>query len=212
MNKKLTMIIGFFILGIVFCLTYTSNDIIEGFNNKECPNILIQDGNKIYLKNTKLAEIPGVNPIQFNNLNEYTEFTKWQRSQGINCPVLYLQKTYNAQSDEVYKIRPNINEPQGGLNPNNPHYEIANREGKLYETSLLTDSNRNDNPYNKNNYPSFDQDNQYIGLEVPIDKITQKNKLVSDNPMDKNWGGPKVTKRAIKSGKYKENEVSIYIP
>ena len=30
--------------------------------------------------------------------------------------------------------------------------------------------------------------------------------------MDPNWGGPKVTKQAVKRGKYKENEVSIYIP
>ena len=35
MNKKLTMIIGFFILGIIFCLTYTSNDIKEGFSNNK---------------------------------------------------------------------------------------------------------------------------------------------------------------------------------
>ena len=65
---------------------------MSGITGPRCPNLLIQKGCKIYLHNTKIAEVPGVNPIEFNNLEEYTQFIDWQRSQGIRCPVLYLQE------------------------------------------------------------------------------------------------------------------------
>jgi len=96
---------------------------IEGFSNKKhhrgnsCPDMLIQDGLKIYLYNSKLAKVPGVNPIKFNNLEEYVDFTKWQRDQHLRCPVLYLQRTFNTQGESIYKMRPSINDMQGGLPP-----------------------------------------------------------------------------------------------
>jgi len=43
----------------------------EGFGQSlttRCPNMLIEKDGKIYLYNTRLANVPGVNPIQFNNL------------------------------------------------------------------------------------------------------------------------------------------------
>ena len=56
----------------------------EGFrkvdSKKSCPDLLVQKGTKIYLYNTNRAEVPGVNPITFNNLEEYTEFLDWQKS------------------------------------------------------------------------------------------------------------------------------------
>jgi Ni,Fe-hydrogenase I cytochrome b subunit len=51
----------------------------EGFgetNKKECHNMLIEKDGKIYLYNSRLPNDPGVNPIQFDNLDEYTEFLK----------------------------------------------------------------------------------------------------------------------------------------
>lgn len=95
----------------------------EGFrtmpDNPRCPNLLVQKGSKIYLYNNKLSNVPGVNPIVFNNLEEYTEFLDWQRSQGIRCPVLYLQEVYDASGKRVCKARPCVMEPQGGLPPAN---------------------------------------------------------------------------------------------
>jgi hypothetical protein len=79
--------------------------------------MLIQKGAAFYLYNTKLAEVPGVNPVRFNNLEEYVEFLDWQRSQGIRCPVLYLQEVYDTQGNLTYKARPCVTEPQGGLPP-----------------------------------------------------------------------------------------------
>lgn len=93
----------------------------EGFrkvdSKKSCPDLLVQKGTKIYLYNTNRAEVPGVNPIAFNNLEEYTEFLDWQKSQGIYCPVLYLQEVYDASGKMVCKVRPCTSEPQGGLPP-----------------------------------------------------------------------------------------------
>lgn len=162
---------------------------------KHCPNILIQDGSGIYLKNNKLADIPGINPIRFNNLEEYTEFYNWQKSQGIDCPVLFLQKTYNAQSNPVFKFRPDIFNPEGGLNADN-------------NDQLLLDSNRNNPPYNKDSYPGFDPDNQYIGAVTPLDSVETSRA----NAMLPNWEGVKASEQEVKSGAFAENNVKIQIP
>jgi len=93
---------------------------------QNCPNLLIQKGSSIYLYNTRKQEVPGVNPIQFQNLEEYSEFMSWQKSQNISCPVLFLQQTYDPQGQEVYRARPDIMEPQGGINPAQPETRPAN--------------------------------------------------------------------------------------
>jgi hypothetical protein len=87
-------------------------------NGKGCPDILVQEGSKFYLYNSKVVKVPGVNPVVFNNLEDYVEFIEWQRSQNINCPVLFLQQTLDAQGNSVYKIRPSPTNLQGGLPPN----------------------------------------------------------------------------------------------
>ena len=106
-------------IGLYFYLKATGIEGFSPFNNK-CPDMLIQQGKKIYLYNSKVAKVPGINPIEFENLEDYVEFLDWQRSQGIRCPVLYLQQSYDAQGQEIYKIRPSITEPQGGLPPSQP--------------------------------------------------------------------------------------------
>lgn len=84
---------------------------------KRCPNLLIQKGTTLYLHNTNLAPVPGVNPIRFDNLEEYIEFIEWLRGQGIRCPILFLQHTINAQGESVYNIRPSPTDLNGGLCP-----------------------------------------------------------------------------------------------
>ena len=211
--KKMIVIIFIFLLGLYVSLNYTSK-MVEGMANPqyECPDIILKKGNKIFLKKSGKAEVPGVNPIEFNNLDQYVQFLKWQRSQNINCPVLYLEESYDAQGQRIYKMRPNMFYPQGGLNSYNPE-DPQTTMAPQYEESLLIDASRNDPPYNKNSYPGFDQQNQYIGLEVPLDKMfhQQEKNVKSDNPMDKNWGGVKYSERSVKSGKYKDDNVSVYV-
>lgn len=112
---QMTIIITVFLISMIFYLMYGNGTMREGFSNYRCPNVLIQKGKDYFLFNTKLAKIPGVNPLQFSSLEDYKEFMEWQRSQGINCPILYVQQSFDAQGNEVYKQRPNPLDLQGGL-------------------------------------------------------------------------------------------------
>ena len=74
--------------------------------NSSCPNILMKVDTKYYLFNSKLPRTKGVNPIEFNTLEDYTDFLKWQKTVGIKCPVLHVEKIYDAQGNRVFKLRP----------------------------------------------------------------------------------------------------------
>ena len=52
--------------------------------SKHCPNMLIEKDGRYALFNNDLAYVPGVNPIEFSSLDEYSEFLDWQKSQNIN--------------------------------------------------------------------------------------------------------------------------------
>ena len=195
MNSKLMITMFIFLLGLIFCLTYNNKYVMEGFKSKpRCANTLIQKGDKIELLNTNLAKIPGVNPLTFNNLEEYVEFTEWQRSQGINCPALYLQQQYNTQGElDIYQMNGNPTNPEYGKSQWAPSAPGETPPGQVMAPQqLLVDSNRNDDPYNTNTYPGFDAHNQYEGTYTPLDKIyteSEKNMPRSPNAMDTNWGG-----------------------
>ena len=219
-----------FLIGLYFYAKCSDPNYVEGLTNNNnnsksgirCPNLLIQKGSRFYLYNSKVAKVPGVNPVEFDNLEDYTEFLDWQRSQGIRCPVLYLQETYDAQGNPVYKARPSVSEPQAGLPPS-----IASSTGDIIQESTLGDSNalaypnptllvdatRNDPPYNKNSYPAYDETSYYIGTTTPLDvmDINQEKSKVSPNPMDPNWGGSEYTQDLVDKGYYKDNEVSLYV-
>ena len=204
------IVIIIFLLGLYICCTKNSFKFKEGMasgSQKRCPNVLIQKGKELFLFNNKLSKVPGVNPIKFNNLEEYTEFVKWQRNQGIRCPVLFLQHSYDAQGEPTYKVRPSPFDLGGGL----PE-EIPQGLSKPPENKLI-DAGRNDPPYNTGDFPAFDAMNQYIGEEVPLDKMfhaQQKPGQLSDNAMDTNWGGPMYSEQEVEKGKYSDNEVYIW--
>ena len=144
---KMFFYILIFITGFIFVLISEKKNLLEPFINNNCPNVLIKKNNNIYLYNSNLAKIPGRNPIIFRNLNEYTEYMNWERGQGIRCPILFLEKNYDTQGNVIYK------------------------ENNKNINSLLFDSNRSNPPYNKNLYPGYDKDNQYIGLKTPLDNM-----------------------------------------
>ena len=199
-----------FMIGLCFYLKCSDANYVEGLKNNienRCPNILIQHDKQFFLYNSKLAKIPGVNPIEFDNLEDYVEFLDWQRSQGIRCPVLYLQKTYDAQGTAVYKTRPSVTNLQGGLPPS-----ISSIPSKPNPT-LLVDATQNDPPYNKNSYPSFDPTSHYVGTTTPLDNINQQqeNMLYSPDPMDDNWGGIEYTQSLVDKGVYAGNEVALRV-
>ena len=195
MIKKCIIVI-IFLLGLLFCLKYSHSDLVEGFASKgQCPNLLVQKGKHLHLIYTNKARIPGVNPIKFNNLEEYIEFLDWQRAKGIHCPVLYFQETYDAQNNKGYRMLPHIVEKQGGL-PSVP---------RTASEQPLFDANRDDMPFNKNSYPAFDAQDQYVGAYTPLDKIFKSNDPVSANAMDTSWGGKKFTQNEILEGEFNED-------
>ena len=181
---------------------------IESMNNNEqnCPDMLIQKGTVLALYNTKQPIVDGQNPIQFGSLDDYIQYLEIQRKSGINCPVLYLQQENNAQGQDVYRMRPSPFDLQGGL-PSAPQHPVTQ----------VVDANRINAPYNANNYPGFDPQGQYIGIYTNIDQThdSTEQEIVSDNPMDKNWGGIKYTNQAVDSGKYADRQVTrpmLYTP
>jgi hypothetical protein len=212
MSPLLLIIVIIFLAGLFFCARHNNSLLIEGLTNnssndnkatKRCPNILVQVDSKFYLYNSRVAKVPGVNPIEFNNLEEYTEFLDWQKSQGIKCPVLYLQKTYDAQGEQVYKVRPSVSDLHGGLPPSPP----------FPNTTKLVDATHSDMPYNKQSYPSYDQTDYYVGTTTPLEMMNYEQQAsgVSPNPMDPNWGGADYTQKLVDAGYYAENEVAIRV-
>lgn len=194
---KLVLIIIAFIIGLVFCSTVTTKKLYEGFTTNNCPNLLIQKGNQLHLLNTEKAKVPGINPMVFNNLEEYVEFVNWQRKMGIKCPILYFQKTIDTQGNNGYRMLPDPLNKQPGISSHLP----ANTQRKM---RYLLDSNRNDLPYNNHQYAGFDQDDQRVGVNTPLDNVHVDAGLnLSDNAMDTNWGGVKHSRRSADSGKYK---------
>jgi hypothetical protein len=227
---KLIVIAIVFLLGLYFITqsnkveTFTSADIKIAEN---CSDVLIQKGAELFLYNSKRLDVPGVNPIKFANLEEYVEFTEWQRSQGILCPVLFLQHAYDAQNNDVYKARLSPTDLRGGvpdlsMNPRimpapssypvqgagaPPIYRDPKNAAGI--ESQLIDATRDGKPYNQNDYPGFDAHDLYIGLTTPLDKLfNEPLEKISANPMDTNWGGAEFTQSLVDTGYYKDNEVS----
>ena len=89
---------------------------IEPFTNEntnsKCPTHLINNGDKLLLYNPTLAKVPGVNPIQFNDLEDYTIYVEWQRANNLHCPVLQLEKVDNTH--DMYSIKSNENRNGNG--------------------------------------------------------------------------------------------------
>tara|TARA_Y100000996_G_scaffold414188_1_gene404368 strand:- start:108 stop:899 length:792 start_codon:yes stop_codon:yes gene_type:complete len=203
--KEQLIIMGF-IIGLIFCATYTNKSLTEGFNDRnrkaindefDCPNLLVRRGNKLMLLNNRKARIPGINPIFFDNLEDYVEFVNWQRSQNIKCPVLYFNEMQDAQGNTRYRMLNDPMDPQAGL----PSYNhVMATEVPLY------DSNMDHPPYNQNNYHGFDSTNQNLGRYTPLDKIFHSNSgIPSANAMDDNWVGVEASRRMVKSGKFNKD-------
>jgi hypothetical protein len=212
MSLLLILIIIVFLAGIYFVAMYGDPKSLEGLTTMtgeiRCPNMLIQKGSRFYLYNSNLAQVPGVNPVEFENLEDYVEFISWQHSQGIRCPVLYLQQTYDAQGQSVYKARPSVTEPQGGLPPAlSTNYPGAQTSGSGPGS---TDFNPNYAGSPTINQPTSDGD--LSNAAVLHGNEASENMLFSPNAMDDTWGGKRYTQQLVDAGYYEGNEVNLYVP
>lgn len=173
----------------------------NALQTNRCPNILVQHGSEIFLYNSKVEKVPGVNPIRFKSLEDYAEFMEWLRGRGIRCPVLFLQYSYNAQGQAVYKIRPSPADLQGGLSANVPYSPAP---AALVQ---MMDASRDNPPFNNQMYDGFDPLNFNMGDYTAHDAAFREKELTmkySDNPMDANWGGRQYTESVVASGAYIE--------
>ena len=172
MNKHVIFyifIVSLFVLGIIYAvkdfnkvLPYNS----EGFVSGRCPTTMIKQGDKILLYNPKYAKIPGVNPIVLDSLQEYKEYIKWQRESKLNCPILHLEKSYDTQGNEMLEIRHSFDDDvvqAGALNHRLPNIHATPKIGKLL------DAGQDVPPFNKNQYPGYDEKNRYVGIQSPLD-------------------------------------------
>lgn len=202
---KYILVITMFILGLYYIFNYNRLKHIEQFENinQRCPNLLIKKGEGYYLFNSRLANVPGVNPIRFDNLEDYVEFIEWQKSQGIKCPILYLQQTYNTQGEMVFKQHPSPTNLMGGLNE---YPSISSIHMPFKVLTNETDTNT----YNANEI--FALQSQDSILTVPKEHsfnsiYNDSSNIISANPMDYNWGGKKYTQSLVDEGYYDEDKV-----
>jgi hypothetical protein len=123
----------------------------------------------------------------------------WLQGRGIRCPVLFLQFSYDAQGQAVYKMRPSPTDLQGGLSPNTPYSPAP---AALVQ---MMDASRDNPPFNNQMYDGFDPLNFNMGDYTPQDAAFREKELTmkySDNPMDANWGGIRYSESAVASGIY----------
>jgi len=153
MNKRVLFVVFIlFLWGILFLVQRSQKPEIEPFVSANCATTLVKDGEYLFLYDPKKASVPGVNPIQLKGLEEYKQFIEWQRAISLKCPILHLEKVYNAQGEEMYEVRHNFLDPvEGGV----PH--------EAPEMSCKGDALTQNPPYNANQFPSFDKENQTQG-------------------------------------------------
>ena len=123
----------------------------------------------------------------------------WLQGRGIRCPILFLQFSYDAQGNAVYKMRPSPVDLQGGLSPNVPYSPAP---AALVQ---MMDASRDNPPFNNEMYSGFDPLNFNMGDYTTQDAEFRAKELTmkySDNPMDSNWGGKQFSESVVASGAY----------
>jgi hypothetical protein len=53
---------------------------------QQCPNVLLKKGNRLLLINTQKPTVDGINPMYFNNLDDYVAYAKQHNTiSGQTC-------------------------------------------------------------------------------------------------------------------------------
>ena len=205
---KLLIFTSFVILGLYYYInSYKYYEPLENNTNNSktsCPNMLIEKDGKYHLYNSKKKIAAGVNPITFNNLEDYSKFIEWQNNKNISCPILYLQYSTDAQNNELIQVKPSIFENDGGLPMKIKDLLIQDTDA---DNKILDATKDNNDVFNTNMFNGFDAQNQDIGLDTPLDKIFHQPGNKSVNPMDPHWGGKNYTLDAVNRGDFEDRYV-----
>lgn len=212
-NSKVNVLIitCFMVLGLYYYINsykyyepLENNTNTTNTSNTQCPNMLIEKDGKYHLFNSKKKVTIGVNPITFDNLEEYTKFVEWQNNKNISCPILYLQYSTDAQNNELIQVKSSLFENEGGL-PSKTK-DFLNNDSQD-ENKILDATKDNNELFNTNMFNGFDSQNQDIGADTPLDKIFHQPGNKSVNPMDPHWGGKNYTLDAVNRGDFEERYV-----
>lgn len=166
------IIFGFIIAVLIF---FSIDKMIMVIKNKEsfvsgnCPTTMIKKGDKIMLYNPELAKIPGVNPLIMNSLKDYKEYVKWQRANGLKCPILHLEKVYNAQGSEQYEIKRSFAGKDQDLQVGVLNHDLPVTQKEPTLDFMLDAQSQNSKIYNQNQLPAYDPYNQNIGKMTKMD-------------------------------------------
>ena len=176
---KIFLIILAFLFGFYICLNYSHKTVREYFQNDQafCPNILIQKGNVLWLYNKDKETIPGINPIIFEKLSDYTKYVEWQQQQNINCPVLYFQEIETTEGEKKLRHFPNYLNKNAGLKSFDGLY--YSKEQNDYIPTIRKTSNFK-----------------------PTLKLYNENAEYTENAMNTNWLGASKTRKNIYKAKY----------
>ena len=100
-----SVVILLFVLFMYYYVVNRKTSMIEKFQNinSSCPNVLIEKDGKFYLLNSKKQEVPGVNPIVFENLNigpgsnitNEIDLVNNSRGNYLTNTYYYITPTYN---------------------------------------------------------------------------------------------------------------------
>ncbi len=200
LSRKLSaLLMAVIVLGGLY-VTVRPESLQEGMiGQHQCPNLLIQRGPRLYLYNTRKAEVPGVNPISFRDLNDYAQFLDWQHSNGIRCPVLYLRKGYNAQGQMGYRMHPSPFEPQAGLPP-----AVVNLHDRAQSKLSTAAADEGVSTTTYENKPALWIPE--MAAAAPI-RYRRRHYRPSDLATDPGWIGEAATEKLVESGKYEGDYV-----
>jgi hypothetical protein len=176
-----------------------SSTVLESTGN--CPNMLIKRGNLYLLYNTSQSFQNGINPLVFESLEQYTQYYNNRQQQGKPCPQLFVQQEFDAQGNQVMRVRPGPFDVGGGL---------SGYPAQKPSPIPVEDASRDNPPYNQNLYPGFDPISLYAGRYTTLDQVhdsTKNRPGGSLNPMDPNWAGVIETQKAIDAGVFEENNI-----
>lgn len=168
--KTKRVVLLFVFLMFIYGIYFIAKPRNESFISTECPSTMIKDGNKILLYNPKYPRVPGVNPIQLDSLEDYDEYVEWQRANNLTCPILHLEKVFDAQGEEQYQVKNSFDSNgTGGLNHSIPNVRHTPCQNMTMDMGQIIDASLDDPPYNSNQYPGYDESDQDVGRKNVID-------------------------------------------
>ena len=171
---------------------------IQKKNGSQCPVLFLQEEN-----NTQGQSVYRVRPDIFN---QQAGLPKQQMNMPTALPPSLSSNIQQQMNMPMNQYRQPMNQNGQPMNQNGG--QMVNQSSNT--PIQVIDSSDDNPPYNAGQYNGFDPMGLQIGKYTTLDAIhdsTYKGQILSENPMDGNWGGVLYTKSAVDSGKYKENEV-----